>query len=85
MVEADDLLAGEGRLFTVNLTEDSGFFAAAAAAREAGARISIVHGGVTTLQRHSFGKVTVRLTGDEDAVQGFYDRLRFTTDCEEIR
>ena len=85
MVEADDLLAGEGRLFTVNLTEDSGFFAAAAAAREAGARISIVHGGVTTLQRHSFGKVTVRLTGDEDAVQGFYDRLRSTTDCEEIR
>lgn len=85
MVETDDLLAGEGRLFTVNLTEDSGFFAAAAAAREAGARISIVHGGVTTLQRTSFGKVTVRLTGDEDAVQGFYDRLRSTTDCEEIR
>ncbi|APT84109.1 methionine ABC transporter ATP-binding protein [Corynebacterium aquilae] len=84
VVEADDLLAKDGRLFTVNLTEESGFFAAAAKAREAGARISIVHGGITTLQKHSFGKVTVRLTGDEDAVQGFYEQLSTTTDCEEI-
>ncbi|PRQ11380.1 methionine ABC transporter ATP-binding protein [Corynebacterium sp. 13CS0277] len=84
VVEADDLLAKDGRLFTVNLTEESGFFAAAAAAREGGARIAIVHGGITTLQRHSFGKVTVRLTGNPEAVQRFYEQLQTTTDCEEI-
>lgn len=83
-VESDDLLAFDGRLFTVELGENSGFFTAAAAAREAGASISIVHGGVTTLQRHSFGKVTVRLTGPEAAVQQFYDTLSTTTNVEEI-
>ncbi|WP_075663312.1 methionine ABC transporter ATP-binding protein [Corynebacterium frankenforstense] len=83
-VEAEDLLAHEGRLFTIDLTEESGFFAAAAEARDAGASIAIVHGGVTTLQKHSFGRMTVRLSGDEEVVQTFYDRLRHTTTIEEI-
>lgn len=84
LVEADDLLAHEGRLFTIDLTEESGFFAAAAAAREAGVSIAIVHGGVTTLQRRSFGKITVRLSGEDEAIQAFYDRLNQTTDIQEI-
>lgn len=83
-VEAEDLLAHEGRLFTVDLTEESGFFAAAAQAREAGASISIVHGGVTTLQKQSFGKMTVRLNGPEETVEAFRATLARTTDIQEI-
>ena len=83
-VEAEDLLARDGRLFTIDLTEESGFFAAASEARDNGASIAIVHGGVTTLQKHSFGRMTVRLSGDEEVVQTFYERLRHTTTIEEI-
>ncbi|WP_293771108.1 methionine ABC transporter ATP-binding protein [uncultured Corynebacterium sp.] len=85
VVEADDLLAHEGRLFTINLTEHSGFFGAAARLADAGCSIAIVHGGVTTLQRHSFGKVTVRVTGPEAGVEEFYRTLQATTDIEEIQ
>ncbi|WP_153301055.1 methionine ABC transporter ATP-binding protein [Corynebacterium stationis] len=83
-VEADDLLAYDGRLFTIELAEDSGFFGAAADARNAGVNISIVHGGVTTLQKHSFGKMTVRLNGPQAAIQNFYNTLNATTDIQEI-
>ncbi|QGU06514.1 Methionine import ATP-binding protein MetN 2 [Corynebacterium occultum] len=84
MVETDDLLAHEGRLFTVELSEDSGFFGAAAAAREGGVKINIVHGGVTTLQQQSFGKMTVRLNGPDTAIEQFYQTLAVTTDIKEI-
>lgn len=84
-VESEDLLAHDGRLFTITLTENSGFFAAAAAAKEEGASINIVHGGVTTLQRHSFGKITVRLSGNDEAVENFYQRISSTTETQEIR
>ena len=83
-VEAEDLLAHEGRLFTITLAEDSGFFAAAAAGREEGMLINIVHGGVTTLQRQSFGRMTVRVTGPDAAVEKFRDTLSRTTDIQEI-
>lgn len=83
-VEADDLLAHDGRLFTIDLTEDSGFFAAAAVLRETGASISIVHGGVTTLQQQSFGKMTVRLNGPQQAIENFRSTLSQTTDIQEI-
>ncbi|GGG75421.1 methionine ABC transporter ATP-binding protein [Corynebacterium pelargi] len=82
--EAEDLLFHEGRLFTITLSEESGFFSAAAAAKDNGAIIHIVHGGITTLQKHSFGKVTVRLVGPEDVVEQFYQALRRTTNIEEI-
>src|SRR5699024_741307 len=83
-VEADDLLAYDGRLFTVALAEDSGFFGAAADARAAGVSISIVHGGVTTLQKQCFGKMTLSPDGPESAIQHFYDTLNATTDIQEI-
>ncbi|MGD7002778.1 methionine ABC transporter ATP-binding protein [Corynebacterium halotolerans] len=83
-VEAGDLLAHDGRLFTVDLTEESGFFAAAAVLREAGASINIVHGGVTTLQQQSFGKMTVRLNGPHQAIENFRATLSQTTDIQEI-
>ncbi len=85
LVEADDLLAHEGRLFTINLTENSGFFSAASRLADAGVSIAIVHGGVTTLQKHSFGKMTVRLNGPQDAIEEFYATLQHTTDIEEIQ
>lgn len=83
-IEEEDLLFHDGRLFTINLTEHSGFFGAAAQATAEGATIGIVHGGVTTLQRHSFGKVTVRLTGPDAAVENFYNTLQRTTEIKEI-
>ncbi|MDO5031231.1 methionine ABC transporter ATP-binding protein [Corynebacterium sp.] len=85
VVEADDLLAHEGRLFTINLTESSGFFSAASTLAERGVSIAVVHGGITTLQRHSFGKITVRLNGPDDAIEQFYSTLQTTTDIEEIQ
>ncbi|WJZ01770.1 methionine ABC transporter ATP-binding protein [Corynebacterium freiburgense] len=84
-VESDDLLAHQGRLFTITLTEESGFFAASAKATQAGVGVSIVHGGMTTLQKHSFGKVTVRLTGPEEAVEEFYQSVSATTEVQEIQ
>lgn len=84
VVETDDLLAHEGRLFTINLTEESGFFGAAAKLKDAGVSIAVVHGGITTLQQHSFGKLTVRLIGNDAAIEEFYRALSATTQIEEI-
>ncbi|MCQ9352188.1 methionine ABC transporter ATP-binding protein [Corynebacterium sp. 153RC1] len=84
-IESEDLLAHEGRLFTITLSESSDFFTAAANAKAAGASINIVHGGVTTLQRHSFGKITVRLQGPDQAIDDFFAHLNGTTDIKEIR
>jgi D-methionine transport system ATP-binding protein len=89
LVEADDLRTGTGRLFTVTMKEGAGFFHAVSEAERAGVSVNIVHGGVTTLQHHSFGRLTVRLTAQdaagETAVQHFHDSLTTTTEIEEIR
>ena len=84
-IEADDLLAHDGRLFTIELTENSGFFEAAATLRSGGGSINIVHGGVTTLQQQSFGKMTVRLNGSDDTIDEFYRTLSQRTHIEEIK
>ena len=83
-VESESLLAEDGRLFTIELTEHSGFFDAVGDARAAGVGIGLVHGGVTTLNEHSFGKITVRLTGPDDAINSFAERLSHTTEISEI-
>ena len=83
-VETRELLAKPGRLFTVDLTEDSGFFGAAEQARERGVAVEPVHAGITTLQERSFGKMTVRLNGDNNAIDEFLATLQRTTEIEEI-
>ncbi|MDY5128452.1 methionine ABC transporter ATP-binding protein [Actinotignum urinale] len=83
-LEEDQLLGQEGRLFTIKLTEKSGFFSAAANARNNGVYFSIVHGGVTTIQNQSFGNMTVRLLGEDSAIQQFYNEVAATTDIKEI-
>ena len=84
-VEARELLdAAPGRLFTVDLKENSGFFGAAEAARRKGVSVQPVHAGITTLQQHSFGKMTVRLNGNDAAIDEFLSTLQRTTDIEEI-
>lgn len=83
-VETRELLAKPGRLFTVDLTEDSGFFGAAEQARERGVTVEPVHAGITTLQERSFGKMTVRLNGDNNAIDEFLATLQRTTEIEEI-
>ena len=83
-VETRELLAKPGRLFTVDLTEDSGFFGAAEQARERGVAVEPVHAGIATLQERSFGKMTVRLNGDNNAIDEFLATLQRTTEIEEI-
>lgn len=85
MVESDELLRRPGRIFTIDLTEETGFFAAAAEVASAGVNINIVHGGITTLQHHSFGKVTVQLTGPDDAIEKFYQQVAATAEVQEIK
>ncbi|MFS0225237.1 NIL domain-containing protein, partial [Corynebacterium striatum] len=51
---------------------------------EQGVSIAVVHGGITTLQKHSFGKLTVRLNGNPAAIEEFYNTLQQTTEIEEI-
>ena len=83
-VETQELLAKPGRLFTVDLTEDSGFFGAAEQARERGVAVEPVHAGITTLQERSFGKMTVRLNGDNNVIDEFLATLQRNTEIEEI-
>ena len=49
-----------------------------------GVGLDVVHGSVTTLQDHSFGKMTVRLTGNQEVIEDFYSTLRQTTAINEI-
>lgn len=88
-IEASDLTTGTGRLFTVTMQEGAGFFHAISNAERAGVSVNIVHGGVTTLQQHSFGRLTVRMTatddGGEKAIEEFYRSLSTTTEIEEIQ
>ena len=83
-VETRELLAKPGRLFTVDLTEDSGFFGAAEQARERGVAVEPVHAGIATLQERSFGKMTVRLNGDNNVIDEFLATLQRNTEIEEI-
>lgn len=83
-VETRELLAKPGRLFTVDLTEDSGFFGAAEQARKRGVAVEPVHAGIATLQERSFGKMTVRLNGDNNAIDEFLATLQRNTEIEEI-
>jgi len=83
-VEVGELLDQPGRLFTIGLTENSGFFGATSLLRDKGVDVQPVHAGITTLQDHSFGKMTVRLKGDDAAIDEFLRTLQQTTDIEEI-
>ena len=89
MVESEALQASSGRLFTVTMAEGLGFFDAISEAAHAGVTVNIVHGGITTLQQHSFGKLTLRMTGNspeaDAAIENFYQAMNRTTDIEEIR
>lgn len=89
MVEAEALQAGKGRLFTVTMAEGVGFFDAVSRATAAGVSVNIVHGGITTLQDHSFGRLTLRMTASspesEAAIEEFYQTLNTKTEIEEIR
>ncbi|MGP9723991.1 methionine ABC transporter ATP-binding protein, partial [Corynebacterium sp. AOP40-9SA-29] len=67
MVEAEALQCESGRLFTVTMKEGAGFFHAISEVERAGVSVNIVHGGVTTLQNHSFGRLTVQMTPQDDA------------------
>lgn len=88
-LESEVLQAGTGRLFTVTMAEGIGFFSAVSALGDANVSVNIVHGGVTTLQQHSFGKLTLRLTANDEAgeraIQNFYETMSATTEVEEIR
>ena len=89
MVEAEALQTENGRLFTVTMAEGIGFFDAISKLSAAGVTVNIVHGGVTTLQNHSFGRLTLRLTAHnadgEKAIEEFHSHMQDSTEIEEIR
>ena len=89
MVEAEALQTENGRLFTVTMAEGIGFFDAVSKLSATGVTVNIVHGGVTTLQSHSFGRLTLRLTphsaDGEKAIEEFYSHMQASTEIEEIR
>ena len=89
MVEAEALQSENGRLFTVTMAEGIGFFDAISKLSAAGVTVNIVHGGVTTLQNHSFGRLTLRLTAHntdgEKAIEEFHSHMQDSTEIEEIR
>ena len=89
MVESEALQAKSGRLFTVTMAEGIGFFDAISKASHAGVTVNIVHGGITTLQQHSFGKLTMRMSAStpqaESAIEEFYQTMQANTEIEEIR
>ncbi|MBF0581357.1 methionine ABC transporter ATP-binding protein [Corynebacterium sp. ED61] len=89
MVESEALQAESGRLFTVTMAEGIGFFDAISKASDAGVTVNIVHGGITTLQQHSFGKLTMRMSGStpqaESAIEEFFQTMQANTEIEEIR
>lgn len=89
LVETEELQSNSGRLFTITMAEGIGFFDAVSQVSKVGVGVNIVHGGVTTLQHHSFGRLTLRLTANntqgEQAIEQFYKTMSATTDIEEIR
>ena len=89
LVEAEALQSENGRLFTVTMEAGVGFFDAVSELSEAGVGVNIVHGGITTLQNHSFGRLTLRLTSKDakgaTAIDKFYADLQQRTEIEEIR
>ncbi|WP_099297889.1 methionine ABC transporter ATP-binding protein [Corynebacterium dentalis] len=89
MVESEALQSKSGRLFTVTMAEGIGFFDAISKASHAGVTVNIVHGGITTLQQHSFGKLTMRMSAStpqaESAIEEFYQTMQANTEIEEIR
>lgn len=85
--ELDMLLDSLGpgiRLATLRLGRDTDLAEAFAAARDAGVDVQIVHGSVNSVQHHSFGRITVRILGDDAALAQAFDALRTFTDVEEL-
>ncbi|NKE10986.1 NIL domain-containing protein, partial [Kocuria subflava] len=74
----------KGRLVVVDVREgvDVGSVLSAAAAR--GVQFQIVFGGVSVLQRQSFGSLTVDLTGERHEVDRTIDELSQLTTVKEV-
>lgn len=49
-----------------------------------GVEVDVVHGAVNTIQRHSFGRLTVRLTGPSAGVEAVITRVGEISDWEEL-
>ena len=72
------------RLATLRIGRDTDLTEALAAARDAGVDVQIVHGSVNSVQQHSFGRITVRLLGDDTQLDQVFTALRKFTDVEEL-
>lgn len=72
------------RLITVRVDDARDLSSAFALATERNVTVGFVHGAVNNIQEHSFGRLTVKLTGPEDGVKDVVARLAELTECEEI-
>ncbi|GAB4587582.1 hypothetical protein Ntsu_54140 [Nocardia sp. IFM 10818] len=64
-----------GRLVTVDIDDDRGIGDALLVAAQAGVRVEVVYGGVSSLQDKTFGSITLALDGPDGAVAQVADEL----------
>ena len=72
------------RLVTVRVDDGRDLSPAFALAADRHVSVGFVHGAVNNIQEHSFGRLTVKLTGSADDVEAVVAELGGLTECEEI-
>ncbi|RLY92364.1 methionine ABC transporter ATP-binding protein [Kocuria tytonicola] len=73
-----------GRLVLVDVSDQNRIGEVLSAAARDGLRFEIAFGGISILQSHTFGTLTLSLDGPEDAVTRAVDALRTVTTVQEV-
>ena len=73
-----------GRMVLVDVTDQNRIGEVLSAAARDGLRFEIAFGGISILQSHTFGTLTLSLDGPEDTVARAVDALRAVTTVQEV-
>ena len=73
-----------GRMVLVDVTDQNRIGEVLSAAARDGLRFEIAFGGISILQSHTFGTLTLSLDGPEDTVTRAVDALRTVTTVQEV-
>ena len=86
--QADELVTlrrdHPGRMVLVDVTDQNRIGEVLSAAARDGLRFEIAFGGISILQSHTFGTLTLSLDGPEDTVTRAVDALRTVTTVQEV-
>lgn len=77
--------SSDDRLITVRVDDSVDVAAIFAAASAKSVRATVVHGAVNNIQEHSFGRLTLRLSGTADAIEQSITAIAGLTHVEEIK